>query len=108
MSNFDLCLLVVMFVLDRLTLGVGEESLIGPHLGVEDTNNDDYKQDTEANTRPHGFVVVSGSVLDLLQDTRLVVDLVLHVLRILQQDTRHVLLALAYWTGIRGGLKVWI
>ena len=105
MSNFNLRLLIVMFVLDRLALGVGEEGLVGPHLGVEDTNDDEDQQDTQADTGPHGLVVVSGSVLDLLQDARLVADLVLHVLRILQQDARHVLLALAYWAG---GLKVWI
>ena len=50
---------------------------------------------------------MGGSVLDLVQNARLVLDLVLHVLRVLQQDARHILLASAHWAGT-GGLKIWI
>jgi len=98
MFNFDFCLLVILLVLDRLALRVGEEGLVTPHLGLKESHYDEDKQGGQTDARPHSVVTVGGSVLYLLQNPSLVLNLVHHVHSILQQRTGHVCLAAAYWT----------
>ena len=85
MFDFDLRLLIVLLILDRLTLWVREEGLVTPHTGLEEAHHHQHQQGAQADAGPHRVMAV-GRAVPYLADHRLVLDLVLHFLGILHES----------------------
>lgn len=76
--------MVVLLISRWLTLGVGEEGVVPPHLGLEQSQHHDTQERAQADAGPHGITAVARPVLDLV-DHGLVLGLLLHLLGILLQ-----------------------